>query len=164
VQLAFMTLGCPSWDLDTICARGRDYGYDGVELRGYRESLDVTTHPLFTTHAADTRRRLADAGLAVSGISSSIRVCDAAAREENLEEALEYLKGLGVVIERLGQDIVMNQERCIQCGACTGFCPTGALDYERPAMKVVFNEDKCIACELCLTACLTRAMEGKFKG
>jgi L-aspartate semialdehyde sulfurtransferase ferredoxin len=84
-------------------------------------------------------------------------------RKENLDKALEYLKGLGVIIEGLGQDIAMNETRCIQCGACTGFCPTGALDYERPAMKVVFNEDKCIACELCLTACLTRAMEGRLR-
>jgi len=104
MKLGFMTLGCPSWDLDTICARGRDYGYDGVELRGYREALDVTTHPLFTTHAADTRRRFADAGLAVSGISSSIRVCDAAARRENLEEARRTIgcaRGLGAAVVRV---------------------------------------------------------------
>jgi ferredoxin len=85
-------------------------------------------------------------------------------KKDNLEKALEFLKGLGVRVESLGQEIRMNEARCIQCGACVGFCPTAALDYTRPAMKVVFDENKCVACELCLTACLTRAMEGHFKG
>ena len=35
MKLAFTTLGCPNWDLDTICTRGKEYGYDGVDLRGY---------------------------------------------------------------------------------------------------------------------------------
>jgi sugar phosphate isomerase/epimerase len=87
MKLAFMTLGCPGWDLATICARGREYGFAGVDFRGYREDLDITTLPLFTTHAAATRTMLREAGLEVSGISSSIRVCDRSARGKNLEEA-----------------------------------------------------------------------------
>ena len=84
-------------------------------------------------------------------------------RDAAIDRGLEYLRNQGVKIEPLGQDIKMNEDKCIQCGACTGFCPTGALSYERPAMKVVFDEEKCVACELCLTACLTRAMEGHFE-
>lgn len=84
-------------------------------------------------------------------------------KKDSLEKAQEYLRGLGVRIEPLGQDFRLNAERCIQCGACTGFCPSGALHFERPAMRVVFDEDQCVACELCLTACLTRAMEGHFQ-
>ncbi len=57
MKLSFMTLGCPTWDLDTICARGREYGFDGVDLRGYLDTLDVTTLPMFTTEAAKTRRQ-----------------------------------------------------------------------------------------------------------
>jgi len=84
-------------------------------------------------------------------------------KKDNIDRALEYLKGLGVVVEPLGQDIAMNEQKCIQCGACVGFCPTGALQYQRPAMQVRFDADQCVACELCLTACLTRAMEGRFR-
>jgi len=87
MKYSFMTLGCPDWDLDTICARGREYGYDGVDFRGYLADLDITTLPMFTTGAAKTRARLRDAGLSVSGVSSSIRVCDPDARQKNLEEA-----------------------------------------------------------------------------
>jgi len=104
MKLGFTTLGCPAWDLDTICARGREYGFDGVDFRGYRESLDITMLPLFTTQAGTTRRRINDAGLTVCGVSSSIRVCDAAARRGNIEEArrtIDCAKGLGARIVRI---------------------------------------------------------------
>jgi sugar phosphate isomerase/epimerase len=87
MKISFMTLGCPDWDIDTICTRGQEYGYDGVDLRGYLDQIDVTLLPEFTTQASETRRKLEDAGLIVSGISTSIRVCNPEALERNLEEA-----------------------------------------------------------------------------
>ncbi len=87
MKLTFMTLGCPNWDLDTICRRGREYGYQGVDFRGYLDTLDITLLPLFTTQATATLRRLNDAGLEVSAISSSIQVCAEQKGKENLEEA-----------------------------------------------------------------------------
>ena len=87
MKLAFMTLGCPDWDLDTICKRGREYGFDGVDFRGYLDTLDITTLPMFTTHAAATLKQLNDAGLEVSAVSSSITVCVPEKRLDNLEEA-----------------------------------------------------------------------------
>jgi sugar phosphate isomerase/epimerase len=87
MKISFMTLGCPDWDLDTICELGRDYGFDGVDFRGYLDEIDITKLPEFTTHAAQTRRNLDNAGLTVSGISTSLRVCVSEALEQNLEEA-----------------------------------------------------------------------------
>ena len=87
MKISFMTLGCPGWDLDTICRNGQSYGFDGVDFRGYLDALDITTLPEFTSAAVATRRQLTDAGLAVSGISTSIKVCDPDAGVINLEEA-----------------------------------------------------------------------------
>lgn len=87
MKIAFTTLGCPNWDLDTICQKGREYGFDGVDFRGYLDEIDITKLPLFTTRGAETKQRLTDAGLAVSGISSSITVCDPERKVENIEEA-----------------------------------------------------------------------------
>jgi hypothetical protein len=42
MELNFTTLGCPEWDLHAICAKGRDYGYDGVDFRGLQETMDIT--------------------------------------------------------------------------------------------------------------------------
>jgi sugar phosphate isomerase/epimerase len=87
MKISFMTLGCPNWDLDTICRRGQEYGFDGVDFRGYLHEIDITQLPEFTTQAAQTRRKLEEAGLAVSGISTSLRVCDVEELDRNLEEA-----------------------------------------------------------------------------
>ncbi|MGF1483453.1 MAG: sugar phosphate isomerase/epimerase family protein [Opitutales bacterium] len=92
MKIAFMTLGCPNWDLSTICQRGQEYGYDGVDFRGLKDALDVTVLPEFTTNASETKQRLADAGLEVSAFSSSIRLCAAEARTKNLEEARRHIE------------------------------------------------------------------------
>jgi sugar phosphate isomerase/epimerase len=86
-KISFMTLGCPNWDLDTICARGQEFGFDGVDFRGYLDQIDITLLPEFTNRSAETHRKLQDAGLTVSGISSSIWVCAPEKLEVNLEEA-----------------------------------------------------------------------------
>ena len=93
MKLSFTTLGCPDWDLDTICAKGSEYGYDGVDFRGLQETMDVTQLPAFTSDIAETRAKLQDAGLEVSGISSSIRVCVPEKLEDHLEEARAGLGG-----------------------------------------------------------------------
>ena len=51
------------------------------------DQIDITLLPEFTTRSAETSRKLQDAGLVVSGISSSIHVCVPEDLEKNLEEA-----------------------------------------------------------------------------
>lgn len=97
MKLSFMTLGCPAWDLETICRNGRDYGFDGVDFRGLGDDLDITTTPAFTTGVVATKRMLEDHGLAVSAISSSIAVCDPAKRRDNLEEAKRSIAVAGAL-------------------------------------------------------------------
>ena len=86
-----MTLGCPGWDLETICRRAGEYGYDGVDFRGIQSELDVTRLRAFTSDAGQTIRLLADHGLIASGISSSIRVCDLPRRDASMDEARRTL-------------------------------------------------------------------------
>ena len=87
MKLSFTTLGCPQWNLETICRRGHEYGYEAIDFRGLQETLDVTTLPAFNAGVGQTRRMINDAGLLVSGISTSITVCDDKKRTANLEEA-----------------------------------------------------------------------------
>jgi sugar phosphate isomerase/epimerase len=102
MKISFMTLGCPQWDLDTLIQRGRAYGFDGVDFRGLLEDVDVTKRPEFTSGLQETKRKLADAALAVSAISSSISLCDPNKRVANLDEARRTIPiarelGAGVV-------------------------------------------------------------------
>jgi sugar phosphate isomerase/epimerase len=87
MKLGFITLACPAWDLATICQRAREYGFDGVDIRGLQDAMDVTLRPEFTTELRTTRRLLDEAGIVVSGISSSLQICDGERLATNLEEA-----------------------------------------------------------------------------
>ena len=87
MKLGFSTLGCPDWDVDTICRKGSTFGYQGVDFRGIQNQIDVTVTPEFTTDLSVTKRKFSDAGMVVSGISSSLKICEKEKLEANLEEA-----------------------------------------------------------------------------
>jgi len=89
-------------------------------------------------------------------------VLELSGQRSNFNKGVRYLKGLGVKVENIGQDIKRDDDRCFQCGACTAVCPTGALHIKRPEMEVLFDETRCSACELCVSACMARAMSVKF--
>ena len=79
--------------------------------------------------------------------------------KENVKKGLAYIKKLGVKVETLAGSIHRDDEKCYQCGACTGICPTGALHIHRPDMEIIFDPEKCTACGLCVHVCPARAME-----
>ena len=87
MKLSTTTLGCPAWSLDEIIKNCSEYGLAGIDFRGVQDVLDVTQLPEFTSGVNETKRKLVDAGLQVSGISSSIRVCVSEKLQDNIEEA-----------------------------------------------------------------------------
>lgn len=88
-----------------------------------------------------------------------IMILEIKGTKNNVKEALAYLEGLGVGIERLATRVRRDEERCFQCGACTGICPVGALYIRREDMAVLFDADKCTGCSQCVLICPVRAME-----
>lgn len=77
----------------------------------------------------------------------------------NVGKGLAYLEEQGVKVERLAASIRRDDEKCFQCGVCTGVCPVGALSLRRSDMAVLFDPDKCTGCSLCVPICPVRAME-----
>lgn len=89
-------------------------------------------------------------------------VLELTGREGDYKKGVKYLKGLGVTVEPLEQDIVWNENKCIHCGACVSVCPTNALSIDIKTRKVSFNGKECIACLLCVPACPLKAIEVSF--
>jgi ferredoxin len=87
-----------------------------------------------------------------------VMILELRGHRENIRKGLAYLKGLGVPAESVATSIHRDEERCFQCGACTGICPTGALSLQRPEMAVIFDAEKCSGCGLCVTICPVKAM------
>ena len=88
-----------------------------------------------------------------------VMVLELMGHKANIKKGLTFLRDLGVKAERLATSIRRDDDKCFQCGACTGICPTGALSIRRSDMAVLFDADKCSGCSLCVTLCPVRAME-----
>jgi L-aspartate semialdehyde sulfurtransferase ferredoxin len=80
--------------------------------------------------------------------------------DESINSSIDYLVGEGVVVETLVNRIIRDDDRCINCGACTSVCRVDALCIDRSTMEVTFDHEKCVACGLCKIACPIGAMSG----
>lgn len=87
-----------------------------------------------------------------------LMVLELSGHKKNVQAGISYLKKQGVSVESLATVVNRDEEKCFQCGACTGLCPTGALAVKRPEMSVPFDPEKCTGCGLCVTVCPVRAM------
>src|SRR5687767_1588615 len=72
MKLAFSTLASPTWDFETIAARAKEFGYDGVELRGFLNEAELTASNIFLSDVQKVRRIFEDGGVAIACLSSSI--------------------------------------------------------------------------------------------
>ena len=80
--------------------------------------------------------------------------------EESIESSISYLSAEGVTVETLVDKILRDEDRCIDCGACTSVCRVDALCIDRSTMEVTFDHEKCVACGMCKVACPVGAMSG----
>jgi sugar phosphate isomerase/epimerase len=89
VKISVSTLGCPAWTLDEILTNCQRYGYDGIELRGIENHLDITTSPYFATPAAiaATKAQIEGAGLSISAIDCSAQFASPQGIEASRAEA-----------------------------------------------------------------------------
>lgn len=93
-----------------------------------------------------------------------VMVLEFIGHKANVKKGIAYLNEMGVSVKSMAGNIRRDDEKCYQCGACTGVCPTGALSLHRPDMAVLFDEEKCTACGLCVSVCPARAMEVSLSG
>jgi len=93
-----------------------------------------------------------------------VMVIEFIGHKANVKKGLAYLNEMGVSVKSLAGNIRRDDDKCYQCGACTGICPTGALSVHRPDMAVLFDADKCTACGLCVPVCPARAMAVSLNG
>jgi NAD-dependent dihydropyrimidine dehydrogenase PreA subunit len=82
--------------------------------------------------------------------------------QKEYDKGINFLTKSGVKIQSLSQDVIRNEEKCTNCGACVTVCPAGAFEVDPKTRIVTFHNEKCIACGLCIPACPPRAMEVHF--
>ena len=98
-----------------------------------------------------------------SGEQEGRLLMEVEAEPDKLEQGLAFLKSHNVTIIPLNQQITVDQDRCIHCGACTAVCLSGALSLDRDNWQLVFDSEKCVMCGLCVPACPLRLIRAEFK-
>ncbi len=79
--------------------------------------------------------------------------------DKQIRDAIDYLNNAGVTVQEAAKDIMVDMDRCVDCGACTSICITQALYLDQKTGKLRFDKDKCILCELCLDCCPVTAIK-----
>lgn len=76
--------------------------------------------------------------------------------QNRIEDVVTAFQGKGVAVS-VERRLEVDEEQCIDCGACYSLCLTSAISFKND-YTVVFDNDKCVACSLCIDACPTRAL------
>lgn len=56
------------------------------------------------------------------------------------------------------EDLMINKEKCIGCGACIAICPMNALSFSDEG-KAQVDTEKCVKCGVCQDACPVDAID-----
>ncbi len=85
-------------------------------------------------------------------------ILDLSGKDAKVEQALEFLRSEGLTVYVYTDSVIRYAEKCVECGACVGVCPSKALVMERPEYMLEFDVEKCVLCGLCVKACPVRAI------
>ncbi|MEM2875878.1 MAG: 4Fe-4S binding protein [Candidatus Bathyarchaeia archaeon] len=78
--------------------------------------------------------------------------------DQSAQRVIESFEAKGVEV-KVGELIVVDKERCVDCGACFSLCPVGVITID-DEFNVNFDGGKCLGstCGLCVDACPFRAI------
>ncbi len=77
----------------------------------------------------------------------------------NAQKVIDAFRKRGVSVD-VRSLIEVDQDKCIDCGACYSLCPVDAIAFQEDH-SVVFDNGKCLgtSCGSCVDACPTRAIK-----
>ena len=81
--------------------------------------------------------------------------------EADLQAGLAFLEAEGIQVAPLSHSVVWTKDKCVQCGGCTGVCPSSALALDEN-VNLVFDQEKCIVCQACVKACPLKALRVSY--
>jgi ferredoxin len=87
------------------------------------------------------------------GLEGSLLVELHADQHDDVTKALAWLESVGVSCVSVAKRLSWDEDRCVDCGACTGVCFSQALSMDRVSWKLKVDKDKCVACGNCVKAC-----------
>jgi len=77
--------------------------------------------------------------------------------EDKINSITEALQKNDIIVNKKGR-VIIEIEKCIDCGACVSLCPTDALHMDEKEL-LEYSLEKCIGCLICIDACPRFAIE-----
>ncbi len=118
----------------------------------------VTGQPVVCRLAKDYNLMFNILKAQVSPGQDGLMVLELTGERADYDRGVKYLRDTGVHIQPLSQDVLRDESRCTDCGACVTICPALAFTVEPDTRKVKFDQNKCVLCGLCVKACPPRAL------
>ncbi len=72
---------------------------------------------------------------------------------DQIDASLEWLRLRDINVSVANGEIIIDDQSCVDCGLCTGVCPTQALTLDPQSFKLKFRRSLCIVCEQCVPTC-----------
>lgn len=97
MKLAYSSVACPNWDLVTMVEKAREYGYQGIELRGLEGQMYLPLAPQLASNPGKVGKLMRDAGveLVCLATSNAFHMRDPKAVAENQQQVREYIELAG---------------------------------------------------------------------
>lgn len=118
------------------------------------------TFPKKAVHMPVTYRLAKDFNVAANIIRAQVApnqvgtlVLELSGDIDELEAAIEWLQLQNIGVSQVSREIVINEEKCVDCGLCTGVCPTEALTLDPESFRLKFLRSRCVVCEQCIPTC-----------
>lgn len=77
---------------------------------------------------------------------------------DQLEAAIEWMRSQDIHVSLASREILIDEDKCVNCGLCTGVCPTEALTLHGETFKLNFLRSRCVVCEQCIPTCPVQAI------
>ena len=77
---------------------------------------------------------------------------------DELEASLDWMRSQHIKVSLASREILIDEESCVDCGLCTGVCPTQALTLEPETFGLQFVRSRCVVCEQCIPTCPVQAI------
>ncbi len=127
------------------------------------------TFPQDTVHMPVTYRLVKDFNIAANIIRAQVApnqvgklVVELQGDIDAIEASIDWMKSKGILVSLASREIMINEDICVDCGLCTGVCPTGALSLDLDSFRLKFARQRCVVCEQCLPACPVQAIATNF--
>ena len=82
--------------------------------------------------------------------------------KKQIEDGIKFVKDQGIGVNALEQDVILDRDRCVDCGVCTSICPSSALKLDKDTYKLSIDYDECVVCGFCAEICPVNAISINF--